>query len=275
MLGKLIKYDIKSMNRFLIIIHAFLILISFVIRFFITGRLLTPEFDLNNMQSGLSFFLSLILYVFVVTGVYFATGIIIVVRFYKNLFSDQGYLTRTLPVTSGKHLLAKTISGSIWGCLDMALLIASACIVFVTPYVAEGIREAFPQMLAELGFEAVYGNISFGMAAAVLILLSILGVISNIIISYACVAIGQLVSGHRILGAVAAYFVINTVFSILSLIVLALTGLLEFPTGAPEAFVPAVHFVNSIKVSGCLCLGSAVILYIATYWIMGKKINLE
>ena len=39
MLGKIIKYDMKAMNRFLIIIHAFLLIYAFFIRILITGRL--------------------------------------------------------------------------------------------------------------------------------------------------------------------------------------------------------------------------------------------
>lgn len=39
MLGKLIKYDLKSMNRFLIILHAFLLLIAVLLRVFVTSRI--------------------------------------------------------------------------------------------------------------------------------------------------------------------------------------------------------------------------------------------
>ena len=44
----------------------------------------------------------------------FTTAIIIAVRFYKNTYSDEGYLTHTLPVKRGTLLLAKVIAGTIW-----------------------------------------------------------------------------------------------------------------------------------------------------------------
>ena len=44
MLGKIIKYDMKAMNRFLIIIHAFLLIYAFFIRILITGRLTATMF---------------------------------------------------------------------------------------------------------------------------------------------------------------------------------------------------------------------------------------
>ena len=55
MLGKIIKYDMKAMNRFLIIIHAFLLIYAFFIRILITGRLTA-----NNVHNlGNTYFLIL------------------------------------------------------------------------------------------------------------------------------------------------------------------------------------------------------------------------
>ena len=39
MLGKLLKYDMKSLNRFLIVLHTFLLLSALGIRIFLTGRI--------------------------------------------------------------------------------------------------------------------------------------------------------------------------------------------------------------------------------------------
>ena len=113
MLGKLIKYDLKSMNRFLIILHAFLLLIAVLLRVFVTSRI-----QLQTDEGSLLFAFAILAYVLAITGIAFGTAIVIAVRFYKNLFSDEGYLTWTLPVTPGTHLLAKTISGSIWSFID-------------------------------------------------------------------------------------------------------------------------------------------------------------
>jgi len=273
MLGKLIKYDVKSMNRFLIIIHAFLILASLIIRITLTGHILAPGMDLDDVSSGMSLMLASALYILIFTGVYFATCLIIVIHFYKNLFSDQGYLTRTLPVTSGQHLLSKTISGSIWGCIDMVFLLLSAYIVYATPYVMDNLKNNISQIRTDLGFTGAYEDFSFGALAALTILAMVIGIIGNLIMVYASVAIGQLVSGHRILGAIAAYFVINTVFSFISLIVLVIPDLLR-----PEMFNsyrPVEHMLSTMRLATILCIVSSAILYITTYWIMDRKINLE
>lgn len=275
MLGKLIKYDIKSMNRFLILIHAFLLLASLLMRFFLTGRFLVEGIDFNDTQNQFTMALFFILYTLLITGVYMATALIIVIHFYKNLFSDQGYLTHTLPVTSGQHLLAKTISGTIWTYIDILLVYLSIYIVAATPYVLQIFHENAAEIRTELGFTGAYAGYSFKTVIAMLLLFSLLGAISNIIMVYASVVIGQLVPGHKILGAIAAYFVINTISSVLSLLFLAVTGLLGASINAGDSFNSLEYFMQSLKLSGILCSITAIILYLITYWIMKKKINLE
>ena len=84
MLGKIIKYDMKAMNRFLIIIHAFLLIYAFFIRILITGRLTA-----NNVHNlGNTYFLILGLTVsfgiILLTCVAFATSIIIAVHSFNK-----------------------------------------------------------------------------------------------------------------------------------------------------------------------------------------------
>lgn len=109
MLGKLIKYDLKSTSRILVIIHVFLILSALFMRFLITGRV---EEDLFMASGGSDVFYTLLVmvYTLVIIGASFATCMVVAIRFYRHLFSDEGYLTNTLPVKRSTHLLAKTIS---------------------------------------------------------------------------------------------------------------------------------------------------------------------
>lgn len=60
MLGKLLKYDMKSLNRFLIVLHAFLLLSALGIRIFLTGRIVA-----DNTAEGTILGLSFLLYILV------------------------------------------------------------------------------------------------------------------------------------------------------------------------------------------------------------------
>lgn len=124
MLGKLIKYDMKALNRFLILIHGFLLFAALLVRFFLTGRVLveTPK---DGTLLGLSF----LLFFLIIMGVSFGTFIVITVRFYKNLFSDEGYLTRTLPVTSGHQRPASAVQDDCRQHLGKPRYDSAACVL--------------------------------------------------------------------------------------------------------------------------------------------------
>ena len=79
MLRKLIKYDLKYLNRFLLALHGYLIVSALAIRFF------TPIL-LNPFISFILVFLFMMIATVLMTGTTVMAGI----RFYQNLFSDEG-----------------------------------------------------------------------------------------------------------------------------------------------------------------------------------------
>ena len=272
MLGKLIKYDLKSLNRFLVMIHALLLLTALLIRYFLTGQI-----NSSTPQNSLLLALSITLYVLILIAVSFATAIIITIRFYKNLFSDEGYLTHTLPVTRGQHLLSKTIAGSIWSCLDIFFIFASLYIVSATPYISIMLKEQWAEMIEELGFT----DLSMSPAALIALFIGFIcfSAVSNVITYYASVALGQLVPGHKILGAIAAYFALNTGLSIITLLMMSIFGLFIAPSYSTymnsSSFSYSVYLLDSMKLSTTIAFITAIILYIVTYYILNKKTNLE
>ena len=86
MLTKLMKYDFKALNRYLILIHAFLLAAAAAVRIFLTEPL-RP----GDSQSIIVSTFGMILFVLIAVGISFATGLLTAIRFYKNLFSDEGY----------------------------------------------------------------------------------------------------------------------------------------------------------------------------------------
>lgn len=276
MLGKLIKYDIKSLNRFLIIIHGVLLLSAVLIRIFFTEKITAESLLESETGSTVPFMLvmTIILYSLLVTCISFATGLIITVRFYKNLFSDEGYLSQTLPVTRGQHLLSKTISGGIWSCIDTFLVFLSLYIVLATPDITGLFRQYAPEIQAELGFTGSY-QMSFAVITAVFLLSSFIGAISNVIMYYTSVILGQLFSGHRVVGAVAAYFAITGVLAILSSAVMLISGIFPMMTGdGIMSISPAGYMKNMILFTTILSIVSGAGLYALSYWVMNKKLNL-
>lgn len=67
--------------------------------------------------------ISLIAVIVVALGILIVTLISVVTNFNKSMFRDQGYLTFTLPVTSGQLLFAKTLCSFFWILLSYISLI--------------------------------------------------------------------------------------------------------------------------------------------------------
>ena len=271
MLGKLIKYDFKALNRFLLIIHGFLLISVVLGRIFLTGRIDFDSIELNQTLLAVSF----TLYFLIFTAASFGTYIIIAIRFYKNLYSDEGYLSHTLPVTRGQHMLSKIITGSIWSVIDIALIVLSGYILIATPYVTHSFQENKAAFLNELGFTTTDNFHQFLLYMA---FISIIGAISSVITIIASIIIGQLFGSHRILGAVVSYFGISTVISAITTIIFGVSGILTDAIATADTkgmFNFYEYMMKVINISVILTVITAVVLYIISYLIFKKKLNLN
>ena len=262
MLSKLIKYDMKSLNRFLPVLHLFILLSSIMIRVFITGRI-KPQ--TSSEQTDILIILCYVLYFTMITALSTGTYLIAGIRFYKNMFSDEGYLS-------------KTIAGSIWAMVNMCFVYLCSYVVIWTPYIKSVVEENKDDILQEFGFVGKYAGLSFSTVLLILLLFSCFGAISSIIMIYASVALGQLFSSHRVLGAVVSYFVISTLISVLSVVAMALLGsetrLIVTSGSLEDEFNFVSYMIEIMKISAGLMIITSVILYVATHCIMNKKINL-
>lgn len=107
MLGKLIKYEWRGLRLpltiMMIVLAGTMILTCGVI------LTINPKLDETlAWYSGVALTLSFLLYYFGIIGCTLGTTLIVVVRFYKTCYTDQGYLTHTLPVTTKLYPLSRT-----------------------------------------------------------------------------------------------------------------------------------------------------------------------
>ncbi|MDE6829989.1 MAG: hypothetical protein K2P34_06635 [Lachnospiraceae bacterium] len=279
MLRKLIKYDFKALSRYLIVIHAMLLITAVLGRLLFVGRLMSDPGRLSN-AGAIATIIGIIIYVILFMTAVFGTMLMIAICFYKNLYSDEGYLTHTLPVTRGQLLISKTVSGSVWMLLDMMMVILSLFILVLTRPVLDSFSSSWDELLSAMGFPASTGYGKILLAFAVLFIVS---AVSNVVLIYVSITIGQLFSNHRVLGAVVVYFVINTIVSIISSIAGSAYSMSTFSHAADESsFVMMVNdgviyqvyarlFLFSLILEIILAIGA----YTVTYLLMQKKLNLN
>lgn len=266
MLGKLIKYDLKAVSWLLIPLHILLIAASILARFIITSGayLRTPNAILIMEVAGYMILFVIVTYV---------TAFMIVYRFYKNLFSDEGYLTHTLPVTPGQHLLSKTLSGVIWMLIDYFVILASISIVILVP----GVLENSQELIAEMDKALEMPSILFWSTT---LLLGLLSCVTNVVFYYLCITLGQLFSKHRVIAAIIIYFALSTLAGVLSTIIMIVVGLMPMSMGFHSSLVAyetdvAGNLMRMYIATAIFTLVGTIISYIISYYILNKKVNLE
>ena len=130
MLGKLFKYEWRSISKLLLPIHGFVLLFALLSRFYFTISGGTDA--LLNTDSTIIGTLTMLLIfalVIVISSIAIFTYIYSGYHFYKNVFTDQGYLTNTLPVTPSQLLLSKELAALLWLLIDVVVISISIFIL--------------------------------------------------------------------------------------------------------------------------------------------------
>ena len=149
------------------------------------------------------------------------------------------------------------------------MIIAAGILLLVTgSHVTTAYSTVADTVTNELGF-------SVGTFALILFIACLVSAISSVIMTYFSVAVGQLFPSHRVLGAIAAYFITSTVVQILSVILMVLFGCFPgYRTYTLQGSALTDYLLKLLMISTVLMLVITVIQYIATHYIMKKKINL-
>lgn len=274
MLKKLLKHEWAACWKFPTILISVLLIISV----FAGLTFATPIWQ--SEMSGLDFLLILVwmLYYFAIIGVSIGVVLYLAIRFYKSMYTDEGYLTHTLPVTSHQLLWSKIIPIVIWniiaiiGIFISLVIFGGMAVLFLNPdkEVGEIVLRSIEEIIHVFGVDKL---LPFGGS---LLALWATGSISGAMMLVASITIGQLVGKHKVLGAIGAYFAINTVVQILSLIcmmpyMINIMGTMEYAASDNvfEILIPVYFLMSGV------CVLLSVVLYFISEMIIRKKLNLD
>ncbi len=285
MLGKLLKYEWRGLRfPFLILL---IVLASTTL--LTCGVILTinPMYDESlAWYSVMALMLSIFLYYFGIIGCTIGTSLIVVVRFYKTCYTDQGYLTHTLPVTAGQLLNAKLIAAvaaDILMVLSIALSLFLIVQVGLHHFLSFAPGYTYEEMMRELSqeFSYVFGDfeesfgISFGLFIVYMVVYSVIAMIANIVTIFGCVSLGQLFTKHRIIGAIIAYFGVQFILQIAGYF----TSLPMYTKMLITNYDSDLTFFGLMSPTLNLTLLAVTVLAVAMYFInlhmMTKRLNLE
>lgn len=288
MLGKLIKYEMKStwkvIGALLLFMLAMTVLASFSFytpmwRNMATGTRKAGVLDIMGL-------LLLFTYFFTLFGVIWGALIYIAVHFYKSMYSDQGYLTHTLPVSAHQLMGSKILVNGIWLLLIMVVMLLS-CIGLVATIVVsdpsggenmwaliweggKGVSATMNEALRVAGL-----NTSQYLTAVVITIL--VGPFVSVASVFGALTIGQLFTKYKVIMGIAGYFAIGLIQNIIVVAIqvpIMIKSTVTF-INQPGRMSLNMNFLPNIYISLGVSLITAIALYVASHIIITRKLNLD
>lgn len=229
-------------------------------------------------------FLLMMFYCLMVCCISLLMTIYFAVRFYKNLYSDEGYLMHTLPVTPRQLIASKTLIGTLWVFVLSLLSAWSVCCIlaFAFPVLAA------PSPEVTLDWFLSHAGQLFGMPLPAFVLLyvilSAVSALSSVLIIYGAISLGQLFSKHKVMASILCY--VGFTMLIQTVVTFAMTPVLTkmvITAGVSGEFAgsDAIPAFFGLFMRTALCLSligstvSAAAGFILTEYVMKKQLNLD
>lgn len=275
MLSKLLKYEFRSTAIYFLPIYAALILVSSF--FYIVNKISeSMQGDMYikyyHMLDTLQV-ISASIYVLLAIGLAVTTFIVIIIRFYKNLLGNEGYLMFTLPVSVEENILAKLIPSIVW--------FLGSCVLGIFTI----IHAFFGGFQSFFGFIDIYPK-DFGAVTIsqyiTIITLFIFGVIVSLatvfLFYYLCMCIGQMFNSHKFLASAITFLLLQGVFQVFGIVFLFSsfenTGILYLISDMFDNMNVFNATALLFTISDITGFAQALILFFIDSFILKKKLNL-
>lgn len=275
MLRKVFKYDFNSIMKYWLPCA----LISLVVA--LTAGLLGFMLDtmgdkyqtLNVLLSTVMVLCIIALIIFAVSGLVFA-----IIRTNKSFFTDEAYLTFTLPVKKSSLINSKLINIALFSAMSTLLCIIDIIIVFLICDSYELTRFLSQLWSGICRFIANYTGLYTPIHVVMILVLSLVSAFMSSSVLMLCLSISSIiVKKHKILVAVVIYYFYNVVLTTFFSITLFGNGfyqliakmMLMTKDGVNLSFI--MIMLASIGISGLIGL----IFYMLTNYLFDKKLNVQ
>lgn len=274
MLGKLLKHDFKALFKYWWI--AAIISLGLGVAAGFSIPIAISENDIPPILR-----VSTIIAIFVAImgiGVFSAFSVVMIfIRFYKNLFTDEGYLTFTLPVKRASILNSKLISAVlftiatsfiIFTAILTALLIGFSSEIFTVRFL-NGLRDT---VLEIYNYTGAY--IYIYIVAAVLLYISVTTL--STLFLFNCITFASTITKKaRVITSIAIYYVANSVFTSVLQILYLFSGSYiadKMDTLSENMYNPIISLILLCALVFVALING--ILYTIEYYMLDRKLNL-
>lgn len=278
MLSKLTRYEFRATVRILGILYLALIVLSIINRLSLGFNIMeSDEFNFGVLSA----ILVLTLYIVCAAATMIFTIIMIVIRFWRNLMENEGYLMHTLPVRARDHLFSKLLVAFVWMIVSTVAITIS---IWITTSGIDGFENLYPEVSAAIStYFSIKGSIPCFLLFIVLLIVS---TIAEILKLYAAMCLGQSLSEHRVAASIGVYVGFNILESIFESVIIMVSGITQLSPSDSwiNSFYPAFSDTGAITdLSGFAALEALGLLLPALYcviyfflskYFLEKKLNL-
>lgn len=297
MLGKLMKYEWKNIWKAgtLMLLGMLVVTVIGCVVLRMPGGVVTGLLDNNDINATQSWFVlssfvaTLILYVIMLLASTWGMLIFLGIRFYRSMYTDEGYLSHTLPVTANQLFLSKILVSGVWylfisigiGISVVALVVSlmtgllnigelSSVLTQYNGNIWEFLADAF----YELGrtYEEEMG-INLSHYVITLLLTYVAGPFITMVTLFGALTIGQLSSKHKGLMGILAYAGLTILSSIIGSTVQSAFMFGANVANSASGITVSTNSAYDINVITSLLI--AAIMYGVSYYIMNRKLNLD
>lgn len=276
MLSKLMYHEFKATRRVFFPAYGIMIALAVISSIFMI---------LSNSLQRLAVPLTLLLVAYGLS--LFAVGILsfvyMIVRFYKNLLCDEGYLMFTLPATPAQLIWSKCIVSTIWMVVSTILCIVTLGILLVPLMLGTfSTADASFWQTIHLGFQYIAQTCGIH-AITFPILLIVLGIVyiaNSCMHIYACLAVGGLFNKHRLGAAVIAFIVFAIAWNIILTVLLSVSSRISHVFSWDPFSYSA--FTNGLSASYLFIIGSITVVIVCmlvnfciTNYLFKRHLNLQ
>ncbi len=270
MLKKLLSHEWNDTWRLVGILNLIVIGMTLIGSIFLSNEA-WRELEGNTFVSVVSVSY-MMFYIVSISALQMVVNFYFYIRFYRNLYTDQGYLMHTLPVTSHELIWSKAVVAFVWSVISSFVSILSVFTLIFSALAKEERAEFWSELFSEMSM--IQGEWRVVVFIIEIILLVIASSLMSMFMGYASISIGQTFKKQKVLGSIGVYIGIYMLMQIVSsyaAIMMTSVDLYRLESTMGTDNIMIIFMFLCLLVVAAVAAG----FYLITNYIMKNSLNLE
>ena len=267
MIWKLLKYDVRGIGKKLVPLYVLALGFSLLTRLTFTSYIYSPEVYSYDVPLWAETIMGLTMGItwIMVGAVFVVTFFMLVGKYFRSIYGDEGYLINTLPITKHQIIISKVLNFYLWHAIAVIVSILCIVVMFFHADIWNEFRHFF---IDEIWQELVHYITSEHITAGIIFFISaIIAPAASALLIFLCAGIGSRFR-HKLTMGVVAYMVISFIVSTISQIIMTISFTDYFYT---DTFPILGFSIYSLTIT----VIQLIVYYLITHHMLTSQLNLE